>query len=106
MSDSSANQSVAPAQPTRDKIYEIALRELETRHPVPTTVLLATRIANALAAQPPAAQPPAAPVEMDDGKEWIVPHEDCLNCQCHPSERCAGYRQAPRSSAETSGQEG
>lgn len=43
------------AQPTRDQIYDIVLRELETRHPIPTTVLLATRIANALAAQPPAA---------------------------------------------------
>lgn len=36
------------AQRTRDQIYEVVLRELETKHPIPTTVLLATRIANAL----------------------------------------------------------
>jgi len=35
-------------QRSRDQIYEVVLQELETRHPLPTTVLLATRIANAL----------------------------------------------------------
>jgi len=35
-------------QSSRDRIYEVVLRELETQHPIPTTVLLATRIANAL----------------------------------------------------------
>jgi hypothetical protein len=37
------------AKPSRDRIYDVVLKELEIKHPMPTTVLLATRIANALA---------------------------------------------------------
>lgn len=42
------NGSLGAAQPSCDRIYEIVLKELETKHPIPTTVLLAMRIANAL----------------------------------------------------------
>jgi hypothetical protein len=31
----------------------------------------------------------------DEEKEWIVPHEDCLNCSCPTDQRCAGYKEVP-----------
>lgn len=45
-----------------------------------------------------AAQPPAAPVATE-GKEWVVPHEDCLNCTC--IEKCPGWKELERCSAGT-----
>lgn len=57
----------------RRAVYEIVLRELETKHSIPTTVLLATRIMNALAALPssPAPAPQSGPgwVERTDQEQ-------------------------------------
>jgi hypothetical protein len=47
-SDAFVKQPLYALSACRDEIYEIVLRELETKHPIPTTVLLATRITNAL----------------------------------------------------------
>src|ERR1044072_4514857 len=94
-------QKVIPAlpQPThtllaaaRALVHEIAESGTHTRW---------KRLANALETEEERAQPPAAPVETE-GKEWIVPHEDCLNCTC--IEKCPGWKEHKRSSADSEGQ--
>lgn len=61
-----AQSSPVSGLSSRDQTYEIVLRELETKHPIPTTVLLATRIANALCDH---AQSPDRP-KVDPAELW------------------------------------